>query len=162
MSEHKATITWQRKDPGFLTGKYSREHTWIFDGGMSVPASPSPSVVPPPWSNPAHVDPEEAFVASVSSCHMLTFLYLASKQGFQLDRYQDEAVGVMTKNEKGVPWISLVTLHPKIVYSGDKRPAPADEERLHHLAHEQCFIANSIKTAVKVEGVGHETSTGAH
>ena len=162
MSDHKATIAWQRKDPGFLTGKYSREHTWSFDGGTTVPASPSPSVVPAPWSNPAQVDPEEAFVASVSSCHMLTYLYLASKQGFQLDSYLDEAVGVMTKNEKGVPWISLVTLHPKIVYSGDKRPGPADEERLHHLAHEQCFIANSIKTVVKVEGVGHETSAAAH
>jgi organic hydroperoxide reductase OsmC/OhrA len=162
MSQHKATIRWQRKDAAFLTGKYSREHTWTFDGGATVPASPSPSVVPAPWSNPAHVDPEEAFVAAISSCHMLTYLYLASRQGFQIDSYHDEAIGVMTKNEKGVPWLSLVTLHPQIAYSGDKRPTPADEERLHHLAHEQCFIANSIKTAVKVQGVGHETSTAAH
>jgi organic hydroperoxide reductase OsmC/OhrA len=161
MSEHKATINWQRKDPDFLTGKYSREHVWTFDGGATVPASPSPSVVPAPWSNPAHVDPEEAFVASVSSCHMLTYLYLASRQGFQMDSYHDEAIGLMTKNEKGVPWLSLVTLHPQIIYSGDKRPTPADEERLHHLAHEQCFIANSIKTAVVVKGVRHDTSTGA-
>src|SRR5215210_998015 len=98
MSEHKAIIHWQRTSPDFLKGKYSREHTWTFDGGFSMAASPSPSVVPVPFSNPAHVDPEEAFVASVSSCHMLTFLYLASKQGFQLDSYQDEAIGVMTKN----------------------------------------------------------------
>src|SRR6516165_10714423 len=148
MSEHKATIRWERTDPEFLKGKYSREHTWSFDGGVTVPASPSPSVVPAPWSNSANVDPEEAFVASVSSCHMLTFLYLAGKQGFQIDRYEDEAVGLMTRNEKGVPWLSLVTLRPQIDYSGEKRPTPADEERLHHLAHEQCFIANSIKTQV--------------
>ncbi len=150
MSEHKATIKWRRTSPDFLKGRYSREHTWVFDGGFTVPASPSPSVVPAPWSNPAHVDPEEAFVASISSCHMLTFLYLASKQGFQIDSYEDEAVGKVTKNEKGVPWVSLVTLNPRVAYSGDKLPTSADEERLHHLAHEQCYIANSIKTEVLV------------
>ena len=150
MSEHKATIRWKVTSPDFLKGRYSREHTWTFDGGVVVPASPSPSVVPAPWSNPAHVDPEEAFVASISSCHMLTFLYLACRQRFQIDNYEDEAVGVMTKNENGVPWISRVTLNPKIAYSGTKLPTPADEEQLHHLAHEQCFIANSIKTEVIV------------
>src|ERR1035441_8960318 len=150
MSEYKATIKWQRTSPDFLKGGYSREHTWTFDGGAIVPASPSPHVVPAPWSNPACVDPEEAFVAAISSCHMLTFLYLASKQGFQIDSYEDEAVGVVTKNEKGVPWVSLVTLNPKIAYSGEKSPTPADEERLHHLAHERCYIANSIKTEVLV------------
>jgi organic hydroperoxide reductase OsmC/OhrA len=153
MSEHKAIISWNRTGPDFLIGKYSREHTWSFDGGVIVPASPSPAVVPVPYSNPAHVDPEEAFVASISSCHMLTYLYLASQQGFQVDSYHDEAVGVMTKNEKGVPWVSSVTLHPKIIYSGDKLPMSVDEERLHHAAHEQCFIANSIKTEVIVRGV---------
>lgn len=150
MSEHKATITWKRTRGDFLTGKYPREHTWSFDGGFTMPASPAPSVVPMPYSNPAHVDPEEAFVASISSCHMLTFLYLASKQGFQVDSYDDAAVGTMTNNEKGVPWMSLVTLNPKIIYSGEKLPAPADEEHLHHLAHEQCYIANSIKTVIVV------------
>jgi organic hydroperoxide reductase OsmC/OhrA len=153
MSEHKAAISWKRTGPDFLKGGYSREHTWEFDGGLTVPASPSPSVVPAPWSNPAHVYPEEAFVASISSCHMLTYLYLASRRGFQVDSYDDEAVGVMTKNEKGAPWVSLVTLHPRISYSGGNLPAPADEERLHHLAHEQCFIANSIKTEVRVAKV---------
>ena len=152
MSEHQAIVRWKRTSPDFLNGKYSREHTWTFDGGVTVPASPSPSVVPAPYSNPAHVDPEEAFVASVSSCHMLTFLYVAAKRGFQVDSYDDEAVGTMTKNEQGVPWISLITLHPKIVYSGPKLPTPVDEKRLHHLAHEQCFIANSIKTEVKIRG----------
>lgn len=156
MAEHKAFISWVRKDPHFLKGEYSREHTWRFDGGAVVAASPSPAVVPTPWSNPANVDPEEAFVASVSSCHMLTFLFLASRQGFQVDRYDDEAVGVMTKNEQRVPWISLVTLHPSIVYGGEKLPTAEEEAQLHHRAHEQCFIANSIKTRVEVSGAARQ------
>jgi organic hydroperoxide reductase OsmC/OhrA len=151
MSEHRATVIWKSNHPDFLRGRYSREHSWTFDGGLTVPASSSPAVVPVPHSNPAGVDPEEAFVAAISSCHLLTFLHLASQQGFQVDSYKDEAIGAMTKNEKGVPWISVVTLHPKIEYSGGKLPTPADEERLHHLAHEQCFIANSIKTVVTVK-----------
>src|SRR5271167_2534480 len=110
MSEYKATIKWQRTSPDFLKGRYSREHTWTFDGGVVVPASPSPSVVPAPYSNPANVDPEEAYVASISSCHMLTYVYLAGKRGFVVDSYVDAAVGVMTKNERGVPWVSKVTL----------------------------------------------------
>ena len=150
MSEHKATVDWKRTSPDFLKGKYSREHTWTFDGGTAVAASASPSVVPAPYSNPAGVDPEEAFVASVSSCHMLWYLSLAGQQGFQVDSYNDQAVGHMTKNEKGVLWISSIKLSPKITYSGDKLPTPADEERLHHQAHERCFIANSIKTQVTV------------
>jgi organic hydroperoxide reductase OsmC/OhrA len=152
MAEHKATISWARNSPDFLKGKYSREHTWTFDGGVKVPASASPSVVPLPYSNPANVDPEEAFVAALSSCHMLTFLHLASKAGFQVDRYEDEAVGVMTKNEKGVPWVSAVTLNPKIDFGGEKRPGAEDLNHLHHSAHEQCFIANSVLTKVTVAG----------
>jgi organic hydroperoxide reductase OsmC/OhrA len=151
MAEHKATVKWQRTSGEFLKGKYSREHTWTFDGGVSVPASSSPSVVPLPYSNAANVDPEEAFVASISSCHMLTFLFLASRAGFQVDSYSDDAVGFMTKNEHGVPWVSTVSLKPKIVYSGEKLPQPADIERLHHQSHEQCFIANSVKTRITVE-----------
>jgi organic hydroperoxide reductase OsmC/OhrA len=154
MSEHKANIIWKRSSPDFLKGKYSREHTWAFDGGFTMPASPSPSVVPTPYSNPAHVDPEEAFVASISSCHMLTFLHLASRQGFQIDSYEDEAVGAMTKNEKSVPWMSRVMLNPRIVYSGGKSPTPAEAERLHHLAHEQCYIANSVRTEIVVPTTG--------
>ena len=115
-----------------------------------------------PYSNPALVDPEKAFVAAVSSCHMLTYLYLASQQGFQVESYWDEALGAMTKNDKGVPWVSSIVLRPQIVYSGDKRPTAADEEHLHRLAHEQCFIANSIKTEVEVRGVKHETSNAAN
>ena len=150
MSEHKASIRWQRSGPGFLQGKYSREHTWTFDGGTVVAASAAPANVPPPYSNPAGVDPEEAFVASVSSCHMLTFVYLAFKRGFQVDSYEDAAVGMMTKNDKGIPWVSSITLNPRVSYSGERLPTPKDEEELHHRAHEECFIANSIKTEVIV------------
>jgi organic hydroperoxide reductase OsmC/OhrA len=152
MAEHKAIISWQRNGPDFLKGKYSREHTWTFDGGLKLAASASPSVVPLPWSNPSNVDPEEAFVAAISSCHMLTYLYLASVQGFTVDSYCDEAIGFMIKDDKGVPWVSDVTLNPQIVYGGDKVPGPEDVARLHHLAHEQCFIANSVKTRVAVAG----------
>ena len=151
MSNHKATIRWQRTSDEFLKGRYSREHTWEFDGGAVVQASPSPAVVPAPFSNAAHVDPEEAFVASLSSCHMLTFLYLAGRKGFQVDSYADEAVGVITKNERKVPWVSTVTLNPRIVFSGAKLPTRAEQEHLHHESHEQCFIANSVKTEVIVE-----------
>ncbi len=151
MSEHKAIVRWKRTSPDFLLGKYSREHTWTFDGGLTVPASPSPTVVPAPYSNPANVDPEEAFVAAVASCHMLVYLMLASQHGFQVDRYEDQASGAMTRNDQGNLWISAVRLKPDIVYSGENLPSPGDEERLHHLAHEQCFIANSIKTQVTVE-----------
>jgi organic hydroperoxide reductase OsmC/OhrA len=115
-----------------------------------VPASASPSVVPAPWSSPASVDPEEAFVASVSSCHMLTFIYLASRAQFRVDSYEDEAVGVLSKNEQGVPWVSAITLHPRIVFTDAKQPTPAELEALHHKAHEQCYIAASIKTQVSV------------
>lgn len=153
MSEYKATIKWKNTGPDFLKGKYSREHTWSFDGGVTVNASSSPAVVPVPYSNPAYVDPEEAFVASASSCHMLTFVWLASRQGFQVETYEDEAIGIMAKNEKGVPWVSSITLNPKITYGGEKQPTQTELERLHHQAHEQCYIANSIKTSVQVKGV---------
>ena len=114
-------------------------------------ASSSAGAVPAPYSNPAHVDPEEAYVAALSSCHMMTFLYLAMRQGFLVEAYEDDAVGVMRKNERGAIWVSAVTLRPRIVYGGDRRPSAADEERLHHDAHEHCFIANSVKTEITVE-----------
>jgi organic hydroperoxide reductase OsmC/OhrA len=155
MSQHKATINWQSVAPDlFPSGRYSREHTWTFDGGLTVPASSSPAVVRAPLSNPANIDPEEAFVASLSSCHMLTYLHLARLAGFQIASYIDEAVGDMAKNEHGVPWIATCVLNPRIVYAGDKRPSSEEEERLHHQAHEQCFVSQSVKTAVTVNRVG--------
>lgn len=150
MHEHKATIHWQDTGPDFLKGRYSREHTWTFDGGATIPASPSPSIVPTPWSNPAHVDPEEAFVASIASCHMLTFLWFAAKDGFAAATYDDEAIGTLAKNERGAMWINTVTLRPRIAWASGKLPTSADLERLHHCAHEECFIANSVKTTITV------------
>jgi len=151
MASHKAKISWRLSGPNFLKGQFSREHTWTFDGGAVVQASSSPAVVPPPNSNPLGVDPEEAFVASLSSCHMLTFLYLASRQGFGVELYEDEAVGITSRDERGKTWVSSVALHPKIVYTGAKQPTTEELKRLHHEAHEQCFIANSVKTSVAIE-----------
>src|SRR5262249_41570338 len=120
-------------------------------GGAKVPGSASPAVVPQPWSSSAAVDPEEAFVAAIASCHMLTFVFLAAKKGFALARYHDTAVGVMAKGETGVPWVARVTLRPELVWAGDKRPSQAELDDLHHRAHEQCFISNSVKTEIVVE-----------
>ena len=152
MSEHIAIVTWKRNaaEADFLKGRYSREHSWTFDGGMTIQASPS-SIVPVPYSNPALVDPEEAFVAAASSCHMLTFLHVASRRGFLIESYDDRSVGVMTKNEKGVLWVSLITLHPKIIFGAAKTPTAEELDQMHHVAHEQCFIANSVKSEIKVE-----------
>jgi organic hydroperoxide reductase OsmC/OhrA len=152
MAEHKASIRWALPVDGesFLKGRYSREHTWTFDGGLTVPASPAPSVVPVPFSNPAHVDPEEAFVASIASCHMLTFLHVAMRAGVVVERYEDDAVGVMRKNERGAVWVAAVTLRPRVAYGGATHPTAEEIDRLHHLAHEQCFIANSVKTEISL------------
>ncbi|MEM9110737.1 MAG: OsmC family protein [Planctomycetota bacterium] len=151
MAEHTATIKWVSRGEDFLSGKYSREHMWAFDGGAVVPASPAPAVVPAPYSNPDYVDPEEAFVASASSCHMLTFLHLAGRAGFRIEQYTDEAVGVVAKGDNGVPWVSMITLRPQISYAGDTTPTAEESKQLHHHAHEQCFIANSIKSEVVIK-----------
>ncbi|OYW74166.1 MAG: peroxiredoxin [Verrucomicrobia bacterium 12-59-8] len=151
MSKHTATVRWKNNDPDFLSRRYSREHTLLFDGGATMPGSPSPQIVPAPWSNPAGIDPEEMFIASVSSCHMLWFLHVACDAGLLPESYDDAAEGIMTKNERGALWISQITLQPRIVWGGDKKPKDTEVEHLHHLAHEQCFIANSIKTKVIVQ-----------
>lgn len=155
MSEHKASIRWALSDSrytadDFKRGKYSREHTWSFDGGLTVSASSSPTVVPVPYSNPAFVDPEEALVASLSSCHMLTFLYVATKKGFIVATYDDDAVGVMSKNAEGLMWISRVELHPRVTYAGERTPTSEELDHLHHESHRQCFISNSVKTEIVV------------
>ncbi|MCU0770326.1 MAG: OsmC family protein [Verrucomicrobia bacterium] len=152
MAEHKANISWKGGSPDFLKGRFTRDHTWTFDGGLSVPASAAPSVVPPPLSNPAAVDPEEAFVAALASCHMLTFLFLAYRKGIQVEAYEDEAVGVMAKGENGVPWVSQITLNPKIRYGGERPPTRDEEAELHQQSHRYCYIANSLKTKVVVSG----------
>jgi organic hydroperoxide reductase OsmC/OhrA len=151
MSEHKAAIRWSLAGGDFLRGKYSREHTWTFDGGLTIAASPSPSVVPAPYANPGAVDPEEAFVASIASCHMLTFLFAAYREKIEVTSYEDEAVGVMAKNEHGVPWVSAVVLRPKVTYAPGRKPGAEQERRLHDAAHHGCFIANSVKTEITVQ-----------
>lgn len=150
MSEHVVLIRW-RLEPGarFRTGKYSRRHEWEFDSGQVIHASPSPSVVRPPYSDPSCIDPEEAFVASISSCHLLTFLYLASKRGYTVASYSARAVGRLQKNERGVAWVSRVELYPQLEFDGETPPA-VELEQLHHEVHEQCFIANSVKTEIVV------------
>lgn len=106
--------------------------------------------MPPPYSNEANVDPEEAFVAAISSCHVLTYLYLAYRQGIEVTSYQDDAVGTITKNDRGLPWVSSVILKPRIVYASGARPSREVEQRLHHAAHGECFIANSVRTDITV------------
>jgi organic hydroperoxide reductase OsmC/OhrA len=150
--EYRASVTWSRDGAKFTDQRYSRAHSWSFDGGITIPASSSPLSVRLPYSIAEAVDPEEALVAALASCHMLTFLYVAAKQGFVIDDYADDAVGEMTKNEHGKLWVSKVTLSPKITFTGEKRPSPEQLDELHHLAHEECYIANSVKSDVVVKG----------
>lgn len=146
MSQHKATITWHRKSAPFDYQSYPRDHTWSFDT-VDVPASAAPDYL----GSESRVDPEQAYVASLSSCHMLTFLAIAAKRKFVVDSYVDEAVGFLEKNEDGELAITRVVLKPEVTFEPGNEPAPADLERLHHVAHKHCFIANSVKTLVGVE-----------
>lgn len=152
MSEHFAKINWARAcDENYIDNKYSRGHEWTFDGGATVQASSSPHVVPLPYSVEANVDPEEAFVASLSSCHMLFFLSIAAKRRYVVDSYVDDAVGIMEKDNEGKISMTKVTLRPNVQFSGDKKPTMEQLEKMHHQAHEQCFIANSVKTEIVTE-----------
>jgi organic hydroperoxide reductase OsmC/OhrA len=145
---YTATVFWQRREgEAFTDNRYSREHRLRFDGGVELAGSSSPSVVPLPYSSEAAVDPEEMFVASLSACHMLWFLSLAAKAGVVVDAYEDNATGVMTKNADGKLWVSSVTLKPRVACNASEVVLAS----LHHRAHEECFIANSVKTVVTVE-----------
>jgi organic hydroperoxide reductase OsmC/OhrA len=151
MAVHTATIRWHRTGDGdFTKGQYSRAHEWVFDGGVTVPASPSPHIVPAPWSDAHGVDPEEAFVASLSSCHMLFFVDFARRAAFVVDSYVDQADGVLEKRADGRMAMTRVTLHPRVTW-GSTPPDDAAIADLHHHAHDACFIANSVTTEVKVE-----------
>lgn len=150
MASYTATISWKRGADAFTDGKYSRAHDVSFDAPLTIPASSSPHVVRLPMSRADAVDPEEMLVASLSSCHMLSFLYVAQRAGFAIDSYVDNAEGVMAKNEAGKMWVSKVTLNPNIVWIGDKKPSAGELRDLHHHAHEECFIANSYKGEVVV------------
>ena len=152
MTTYTATIRWRRNegDGEFTRGQYSRVHEWAFDGGHVMAASPAPGIVQPPYSDPAAVDPEEAFVAALSSCHMLFFLDFARRAGFVIDSYVDEAEGELAKGADGKMAMTRVTLRPRIAWV-DEGPDPAALADLHHKAHETCFIANSVKSEVRVE-----------
>jgi organic hydroperoxide reductase OsmC/OhrA len=152
MSEYFAKISWMRSaNEEYIDNKYSRGHKWIFDGGMIVHASSSPHVVPLPYSVSEYVDPEEAFVASLSSCHMLFFLSIAAKNRYVVESYVDNAVGVMEKDSDGNMSITKVTLRPRVEFSGQKNPSFKQLEKIHHQSHKQCFIANSVRTTVVTE-----------
>jgi organic hydroperoxide reductase OsmC/OhrA len=163
MSEHIATVCWENRQEVFTDNHYSREHTWSFDGGIEVLASASPHVVPVPYANPAHVDPEEAFVAALSSCHMLFFLAIAAKKQFIVERYQDRAIGIMAKNDAGKLAMTAIHLYPDITFRGDslrdgqaeRSPTAAQIAAMHEQAHHQCFLANSVKASITI----HSEST---
>ncbi|MGH8617539.1 MAG: OsmC family protein [Burkholderiales bacterium] len=149
MSEHKVSLQWSRGGTDFAYKTFSRNHTWRFEGGVEVPASSAPQF----FGDPSRVDPESALVAALSSCHLLTFLAIASNSGFVVDSYEDDPVGHLEKNANGKLAVTRVVLRPKTAFSGAKQPTPAELEKLHDKAHRECFIANSVLTAVTVEPV---------
>ena len=151
MSEHGATVVWTRGDSKFTDGRYSRGHEWRFDGGVTVPASASPHNVRLPFSVEHAVDPEEALVAAVSSCHMLFFLSFVANRGYVVDSYVDEAVGEMAEDERGRVAVTKVRLRPRVTFIGETQPDRAMIESIHHESHEACFIANSVRSEVVVE-----------
>ncbi|MES2015256.1 MAG: OsmC family protein [Pseudomonadota bacterium] len=153
MQQFEAQISWQRGSQPFTDHRYSRAHQWRLDGGLQLPVSSSPLSVPLPMSDAAALDPEEALVGALSSCHMLFFLSLAAQRGFVVDSYRDDALGILERNAEGKKAITRITLRPAIAFSGAHQPGRVDIDALHHDAHEQCYIANSIKAEVIIEGV---------
>ena len=151
MSTYTAEITWQRDGQPFTDRRYRRHHQWRFDGGAVVAGSSSPQVVPLPMSDAAAVDPEEAFVASLSSCHLLWFLDVASRAGWVVEHYRDNASGVLAKGADGQWMMTVVTLRPAVRFAADHQPDAAEFARLHHATHDACFIANSVKTELRCE-----------
>jgi len=153
MSTYQAQVIWRRQShERFLDSRYSRAHSWTFDGGVVVPASSAVHSVPLPYSKAENVDPEEALVAAVSSCHMLTFLYLSAKARYVVDAYEDVAIGTMSRDSRGRQAITTVMLAPEITFSGERAPTEEEVARLHHEAHEQCFVANSVRSEITVAG----------
>lgn len=144
-------LVWERGDQDFEAGTFSRRHCIAFDGGQALVGSSSPQVLPTPMSDPFGVDPEEAFVASLSSCHMLWFFVIASKRKFCVDRYVDNACGVMRRNDENRIAVTEVLLRPKVTFSGPRLPTEDEHRSMHHRAHELCFIANSVKTAIECQ-----------
>ena len=153
VTEYGAEVVWSRDGQDFASNRYSRRHLIRFDGGAEVPGSSSPHSVPLPMSDASAVDPEEAFVAAIASCHMLWFLAISGKRRFIVDRYTDSAVGVMSRNAQGRLAITRVTLRPHAVFSGEHLPTLDELNALHHTAHDECYIANSVKSDVVCEPV---------
>jgi organic hydroperoxide reductase OsmC/OhrA len=151
MSGHQYTakVSWERDGAAFNDRRYSRAHVWSFDGGAEIKASASPLIVRAPFSDPGGVDPEEAFIASVSSCHMLFFLDYAAQERYVVDSYEDIATGTMGKNESGGEYVETIVLSPLVRFSGDVQPSPEQIETLHERAHRDCYIANSVKTRIR-------------
>jgi organic hydroperoxide reductase OsmC/OhrA len=147
MSEHTVTVDWKRETADFAYESYNRDHDWRFDAGVVVRASAAPAYL----GNTSCVDPEEAFVASLSSCHMLTFLAIAARKKLVVDSYRDEAVGILAKDADGRLAMTKVTLRPEVAFGGDAKPGPDELRTLHDRAHHACFIASSVKTEVVVE-----------
>ncbi len=158
MTKFTLSISWERRGEVFTDNKYSRRHEWCFDGGAVVPASSSPHVVPVPMSDASSVDPEEAFVASLSSCHMLWFLSIAAKQRFLVERYRDNPEAIMGRNVDGKVAITVVTLRPTALFGGNRIPSNEEILQMHDEAHQECFIANSVKSDVRCEPVVQSTS----
>lgn len=154
MQQFEATVAWDRAGQPFTDNRYSRGHEWSFDGGLRVPASSSPLSVPLPMSVAANVDPEEALVAALSSCHMLFFLSIAAQQGFVVDSYRDHALGIMDRNAEGKLAMTRITLRPVISFSSEPQPDRVQLDAIHHAAHAKCYIANSIKAEVIIESAG--------
>lgn len=153
MSDHTAEVIWEGDGKSFTDGRYSRRHELRFDGGVVVPGSASPRVVPAPHSDPAAVDPEEAFVASLSACHMLWFLSIAAKYGFHVVHYHDRPVGRLGKNPDGRTAMTLVLLRPEVRFLDARKPSPTEFRHMHHEAHEACFLASSVLTEVQCDPV---------
>lgn len=151
MSRHVATVAWTRDGARFTDNRYSRAHVLRFDGGVEVPGSSSPHSVPLPYSRTDAVDPEEAFVASISSCHMLWFLSIAAQRGFTVDDYVDEAEGFLERDPEGRMSVTRVKLRPRIRWSGERVPTSGDVTSIHDEAHHECFIANSVRTEIRIE-----------
>lgn len=151
MSRYTANVHWTRGDAQFTDNRYSRRHAWHFDGGAEVPGSSSPQSVPVPYSDPEAVDPEEALVAALSSCHMLFFLSIAAKRGHRIDEYADDAEGFLERDADGRMSMTRVVLHPRIAFSGDHPPSSADVRAMHDAAHHACYIANSVKAVIEIE-----------
>ena len=147
MSKHRVSVSWKRDSSDFSYESYTRDHTWVFENGLEVEASSAPSFL----GNPDRVDPEQAYVASLSSCHMLTFLALAAKKRFVVDSYEDRATGVLEKNADGKHAVTRVVLRPRVVFGGERLPSVQEIDALHEGAHRHCFIANSVRTEVSVE-----------